>query len=132
MARLQKVKQILSENLVPDRAEFGTVYVCKDTQQVWVTALSREVLNLSDLLEGKTATVRTPGPQGAPGRDGVDGSNSTVPGPRGNVGEAGRDGKDSTVPGPKGDKGNRGDKGDKGDDGKDGHFCSRKLCRCGL
>ncbi len=72
MARIQKVKWILTENLIPDKAEFGTVFVCKDTQQVWITARNGDVLNLSDMLEGKTAVVRQTGPQGPPGRDGRD------------------------------------------------------------
>ncbi len=78
--RVQKVKQTIAESLIPDHAEFGTVFVCRDTQNVWITARSGEVLNLTDLLEGKSANVRTPGPQGAPGRNGAD---STVPGPPG-------------------------------------------------
>ena len=68
--RQQKVKQILAEALIPDHAEFGTVFVCRDTQRVWITARSGEVLNLTDLLEGKSANVRTPGPAGPAGRDG--------------------------------------------------------------
>ena len=70
--RQQKVKQILAEALIPDHAEFGTVFVCRDTQRVWITARSGEVLNLTDLLEGKSANVRTPGPAGPAGRDGKD------------------------------------------------------------
>ncbi len=45
---------------------------------------------------------------GPPGRDGVDGRDSTVPGPRGN------DGADSTVPGPRGPRGKRGPKAEPG------------------
>ena len=98
--RIQKVRMILTENLLPEKAEFGTVFVCKDTQEIWFTARSGEVLNLSDVLEGKTAVVRQVGPAGPDGRA------STVKGPKGDQGTAGRDGKngaDSTVPGPKGD-----------------------------
>ncbi len=119
MARVQKVKQIITENLLPEKAEFGTVFVCRDTQQVWFTARNGDVLNLSDLLEGKTASVRQVGPTGPKGGD------STVQGPKGDKGEPGRDGKDgrdSTVPGPKGERGEsiKGDKGDKGERGLNG------------
>lgn len=149
MARIQKVKQVITENAVPERADFGTVFVCKDTQQVWVTILSGEVLNLSDLLEGKTAGVRTPGPRGAQGEPGNDGRHgtpgkdshvpgpkgdpSTVPGPKGeqgNTGRDGKDGKDSVVPGPTGKDGRdgkdsvvpgpQGGRGEQGIPGRDG------------
>jgi hypothetical protein len=105
--RQQKVKQILAESLIPDQAEFGTVFVCKDTQRVWITARSGEVLNLTDLLEGKNANVRTPGPQGPPGKDG----------------------KDSTVPGPPGATG-VGEKGGRGLPGRDGAPGKAGVCVC--
>jgi hypothetical protein len=107
MARIEKVKQVLTENVIPDHAPAGTVFIAKDTQNVWLAVRSGEVLNLSDILDGKYAGVRTParngkdgkdgqsirGERGEPGRDGVccckEGLDSTVPGPRGEVGPAG-------------------------------------------
>ena len=61
MARVQKVKQILTENLLPEKAEFGTVFVCRDTQQVWFTARNGDVLNLHALLApmGSSYSIRT-------------------------------------------------------------------------
>ena len=122
MARKQKVKMVLTENVLPEQAEFGTVFVCKDTQQVWITALNGDVLNLSDVLEGKTAAVRQVGPRGPKGED------STVRGPqgeRGYPGRDGKDGKDSVVAGPAGPRGEKGDtvagpKGERAQNGKDG------------
>lgn len=124
MSRIQKLKQILTENLVPDRAEPGTVFLCKDTQNVWLAVRSGETLNLSDILDGTTASVRTPGPagkkgergvpgaqgeqgnQGVAGRDGVDGRSI-----QGTPGQNGKDGRDG-APGAKGDKGDKGEPGD--------------------
>ena len=116
MARKQKVRMILTENVLPDTAEFGTVFICKDTQQIWFAVLNGDVLNLSDLFEGKTATVRQVGPAGPRG------AASNVMGPKGDKGEPGQDGKDgaaSTVCGPKGERGDSvcGPKGERGDAG---------------
>jgi hypothetical protein len=94
MARIQKVKQILTENLVPETAPFGTVFVCKDTQQVWIAVLSGEVLNLSDVLEGKNVLASKPAKHGRDGKDGV-----------GTKGERGERGEASVTPGPAGRNG---------------------------
>jgi len=113
IVRVQRIKQILTENLVPDRAPFGTVFVCRDTQQVWIAVRSEEVLNLSDVLEGKNVLASKPAKHGRDGKDGV-----SIKGDRGERGEA------STVAGPagrngidgaRGAVGLQGLKGDKGD-----------------
>jgi hypothetical protein len=96
--RVQKVKQILTEHFVPETAPFGTVFVCKDTQQVWLAVRSGEVLNLSDLLDGKHVLASKPARNGRDGKDGL-----SIKGEPGRTGPAGRDGKDglnSVVPGP--------------------------------
>jgi hypothetical protein len=120
MARIQKVKQILTENLVPETAPFGSVFVCRDSQQVWIAVRSEEVLNLSDLLDGKNVSASKPARDG---RDGKDGS----PGAKGERGERGSAGESIVGPqGPKGDsvigpqgasiKGDRGERGPCGPD----------------
>lgn len=81
------------------------------------------------VLENPTEAI--PGPIGEPGKDGRDGSDSTVPGPAGSdgppgkdstvPGPPGRDGIDSTVPGPAGaDSTVPGPPGRDGKDGVDG------------
>jgi hypothetical protein len=38
--RQSKIKMVLGETFVPEHAEPGTVFVCKDTQQTWITRSS--------------------------------------------------------------------------------------------
>jgi len=110
MARIQKVKQILTENLVPETAPFGSVFVCRDTQQVWIAVRSEEVLNLSDLLDGKNVIASKPAKNG---RDGIDGRDAKgergQPGADGIDGRPGRDGRDAVgIAGPQGRAGRDG------------------------
>jgi hypothetical protein len=105
MARVQKFKKILTETLLPDKAPAGTVFWCSDSQTLWLATASEEILNLSDILEGKHVGVRQRGPAGPEGKA------STVPGPKGERGERGPAGHDAVcncrvgLQGPKGDKG---------------------------
>jgi hypothetical protein len=114
MPRIQKLKQVLAESFVPDKADPGTVFIAKDTQRVWLAVRSGEVLCLTDILDGTTATVRAPGPQGKQGEQGKPGPQ----GEQGKIGPAGRDGVDgrSIV----GQAGPAGSNGHDGVDGKDG------------
>jgi hypothetical protein len=107
--RIQKVKQILTENLVPESAPCGTVFITNDTQQVWLSVRSEEVLNLSDLLDGKHVLASKPAKHGRDGKDGV--------GTKGERGERGADGKDGS-PGKDG-VGHVGAVGPQGRSGKD-------------
>ena len=117
MARVQKFKNILTETLLPDKAPAGTVYWCSDSQTLWLATASEEVLNLSDILEGKHVGARQRGVKGEKGDP------STVAGPKGERGERGAAGHDGVckcrtgIQGLKGDKGDnvKGDKGDRGD-----------------
>jgi hypothetical protein len=88
MARIQKVKQILTETLVPETAPFGSVFVCRDSQQVWIAVRSEEVLNLSDILDGKNVLASRPAKNGINGKDGI-----SVKGERGERGADGKDGR---------------------------------------
>src|SRR5216684_7981677 len=111
--RVQKVKQVLAESFVPETAPFGSVFICKDTQQVWIAALSGEVLNLSHVLEGKNVLASKPAKHGRDGKDGV--SIKGDPGPAG-VGIQGIPGRDAVgIQGPPGIN----VKGDKGEPGRD-------------
>ena len=119
MSRIQKVKQVLAEHFVPEHAPFGTVFVCRDTQQVWIAVRSEEVLNLSDLLEGKNVLASKPARHGRDGKDGV--SIKGDPGPAG-VGIQGPPGRDAVgIQGPPGIniKGDKGDVGPRGFPGPD-------------
>jgi hypothetical protein len=112
MPRIQKIKQVLAESFIPDHADPGTVFIAKDTQRVWLAVRSGEVLNLSDVLDGTTATVRTPGPAGKQGEQGK-------PGPQGDQGKQGLSGRDG-IDGRIGAQGIAGHDGNDGKDGKDG------------
>jgi len=112
MARIQKIKQVLAESFIPDKADSGTVFIAKDTQRVWLAVRSGEVLCLSDILDGTTATVRTPGPAGRQGERGVAGPQGEI----GKTGPAGRDGVDGRT-GPHGISGTDGKNGKDGVDG---------------
>lgn len=112
MPRAQKIRQVLSEAFIPDHAEPGVVFIAKDTQRVWLAVRSGEVLCLSDLLDGTTATVRSPGPAGRQGERGVAGPQGDV----GRTGDAGRDGIDGRM----GAQGLAGSDGKNGIDGADG------------
>jgi len=150
MARIQKIKQVLTENLLPDTAPFGTVFVCKDTQTVWYASRSLDgtdygpVVNLTHVLEsvpafapvrhGKDGVDGATGPKaekgdaglsgrdGAPGVAGPPGSVGPVgpAGPRGERGEAGPAGRDGLT-GPAGTKGSVGPAGPRGEIGPQGH-----------
>jgi hypothetical protein len=119
VSRPQKLKQVLAESFVPERAPCGTVFITKDTQQVWLAVRSEEVLNLSDILDGKNILASKPAKHGRDGRDGV--SIKGDPGPA-VVGIQGPPGRDAVgIQGPPGInvKGERGDIGPRGFPGPD-------------
>jgi hypothetical protein len=73
--RPYRSKVILTQNLLPNVAEPGSVFVCKDTGEAWIAVRPHgHLMNLHDLLDGRVeGGIREPGPQGLPGRDGADG-----------------------------------------------------------
>jgi hypothetical protein len=110
--RVHKIRQVIAESFIPDHAEPLTVFIAKDTQRVWLAVRSGEVLCLTDILDGATASVRTPGPAGRQGERGVAGPQGEI----GRTGPAGRDGVDGRI----GAQGISGTDGKNGRDGVDG------------
>jgi hypothetical protein len=106
-----KIKHTLCEHLIPETAEFGTVWCARDTGAIWYATRSGVVVNLTDVLNGVVA--HTPPRHGKDGIDGRDGAKGD-PG-RAAVGIQGPPGRDAVgIQGPpginvKGDKGDRGE-----------------------
>jgi hypothetical protein len=73
-----RLKSILCQAALPDRAEPGAVFHSRDTDDVWMATVDGRLVNLTDLFSGHAPTTdgpvfRTcgvPGPQGPKGERG--------------------------------------------------------------
>ncbi len=81
-----KIRTVLCEHLIPEQAVFGTIFLAKDTQNIWYATREGLVVSLSDILNN-APVVHTPPRHGADGKDGV-----SIKGERGERGANGSDG----------------------------------------